>query len=249
MATVSNRSRFSVSVPKRPDLARTFPYTAENKAKTYLRQLKADGHQPSISRLNDRFEVKIRQKAGKDQYITVNSYEEAELVVSQIESERKRGLFIDYIEGWTVSFADLLRRYLREEAPRHKSFETTAYRINGMLEDAGLPREDLAAVLAAHRSPHPSLAKLGKRRAVDNTMRAPLPSMKWINKPFAQLVPDDFNEYIDDRCQEVLPSTVDRELDIFSSVCNTATFSDHRHLCSDIRLKNPALAKAAMSIL
>lgn len=222
MATVINRSRFSVSVSKRPELTRTFPFTAENKAKAYATVLKADGHLPRLSRLDDRFEVKIRQKTGKDQYITVNSYEESELVVNQIESERKRGLFIDYTEGWKTSFADLLRRYLREEAPRHKSFETTAYRINGMLEDAGLPREDLAAVLASHRNPHPSLAKIGKRRAVGNTVRAPLPSMKWINKPFAQLVPDDINEYIDDRCQVVMPSTVDRELDIFSSVCNMA---------------------------
>jgi integrase len=222
MATVINRSRFSVTVARRPDLARTYPYNAEKKADTYVAQLTAQGHRPKLSQLNDRFEVKIRQKTGKNQYITVTSYDEAELVVNQIESERKRGLFVDYTEGWKTTFADLLRRYLREEAPRHKSYETTAYRINGLLEDAGLPREDLAAVLAAHRNPHASLAKIGKRRAVGNTVRAPLPSMKWINKPFAQLMPDDINEYIDDRCQEVLPSTVDRELDIFSSVCNLA---------------------------
>jgi len=32
MATISNRSRFSVSVPRRPELARTFPYNAEKDA-------------------------------------------------------------------------------------------------------------------------------------------------------------------------------------------------------------------------
>ena len=92
----------------------------------------------------------------------------------------------------------------------------------------------LAAVLAAHRSPHPNLAKLGKRRVVGNTVRTPLPTMKWINKPFAQLLPEDFETYIDDRCEEVLPSTVDRELDVFSAVCNIAIDTWRIHVA-----KNP----------
>lgn len=234
MATVVNRSRFSVTVARRPDLARTFPYNAKAEREAYVKKLKADGHQPKTSRLDDRFEVKIRHKTGPDQYITVGSYDEADLVVKQIESERRRGLFIDYTQGWKMSFADLLRRYLREEAPRLKSFETVAYRINGMLEDAGLPREDLAAVLAAHRSPHPSLTKLGRRRVVGNTVRTPLPTMKWINKPFAQLLPEDFETYIADRCEEVAPSTVDREVDIFSAVCNIAIDTWRIHVA-----KNP----------
>lgn len=234
MATVVNRSRFRVTVARRTDLARTFPYTAENKAIAYAAELKGQGLAPRLARLDDRFEVKIRHKTGPDQCLTVASYEEADLVVKQIECERRRGLFIDYTQGWKTRFADLLRRYLREEAPRLRSFETVAYRINGMLEDAGLPREDLAAVLAAHRSPHPNLAKLGKRRVVGNTVRTPLPTMKWINKPFAQLLPEDFETYIDDRCEEVLPSTVDREVDIFSAVCNIAIDTWRIHVA-----KNP----------
>lgn len=234
MATVVNRSRFTVTVARRPDLARTFPYSAEKKALAYAAELKGRGLAPRLGRLDDRFEVKIRHKTGPDQCLTVGSYDEADLVVKQIESERRRGLFVDYTLGWKTNFADLLRRYLREEAPRLKSFETIAYRINGMLEDAGLPREDLAAMLAAHRSPHPNLAKLGKRRVVGNTVRTPLPTMKWINKPFAQLLPEDFETYIADRCEEVLPSTVDRELDVFSAVCNVAIDTWRIHVA-----KNP----------
>ncbi|MDO9467279.1 MAG: hypothetical protein Q7J36_08260 [Thiobacillus sp.] len=40
MATVVNRSRFTVTVARRPDLARTFPYTAEKKALAYAAELK-----------------------------------------------------------------------------------------------------------------------------------------------------------------------------------------------------------------
>jgi integrase len=222
MATITNRSRFRVTVKNRNDLEQTYPYSSESKVKDYFKRLKDQGFSPKISRLDDSFEVKIRQKGFKDQNLTVSSYEDAELLITQIESERKRGLFIDYTKGWNISFADLLRRYLLEEAPRLKSFETLAYRINAMLKDAGHSREDIAEILAGHRNHHPSLNKMRQRKAVGNVVRKPLDSLCWLNKPFAQIVPDDINDYIEDRCQDVEPGTVDREVDIFSRVCSMA---------------------------
>ncbi len=127
MATVVNRSRFSVTVARRADLARTFPYNAEKKALAYVAKLRAQGHQPKLSQLNDRFEVKIRQKTGKSQNITVGSYDEAELVVNQIEGERKRGLFVDYPEGWKVSCAvTCARRRPATRATRPRPTASTA---------------------------------------------------------------------------------------------------------------------------
>jgi hypothetical protein len=35
-------------------------------------------------------------------------------------------------------------------------------------------------------------------------------------------VPEDFNDYIDDRCQSVAAPTVDREVDLFSAACRMA---------------------------
>lgn len=222
MATIFNRSQFYVRVKNRDDLERIFPYSAAAKFKDYVEQLKEQGFQPKLSRANNRFEVKIRQKGFDPLELSATSYEEAEQIVTQIESERKRGLFIDYGRGWKVTLADLLRRYLIEEAPRQKSFETTAYRINGMLEDAGHPRQDMAEILSNHRNPHPNLNAIRQRKHVGNLVRKSLDSMRWLNKPFAQIGPEDINDYIDDRCQDVMPSTVDRELDIFSAVCNMA---------------------------
>ena len=76
MATVINRSRFRVTVARRTDFARTLPYAAA---------MKGQGFAPRLARLDDRFEVKIRQRSGPDQCLTVASYEEADLVVKQIE--------------------------------------------------------------------------------------------------------------------------------------------------------------------
>ena len=48
MATVINRSRFSVSVPRHPDLARTFPYNAKNEEKGTSRSSGTRDTKPSV---------------------------------------------------------------------------------------------------------------------------------------------------------------------------------------------------------
>ena len=149
-----------------------------------------------------------------------------------MELERLNGLFVDYAKGRSVTLADLLARYLREVAPRHKGFEVEGYIINAILADAGLARLDLGDVLAAHKNPHPSLAGKAFRRASGKSVRKPSPVTCFVRKPspvtcfvrkpFADVVPEDFNDYIDDRCQTVEAPTVDREIDLFSAVCRMA---------------------------
>ena len=91
-----------------------------------------------------------------------------------------------------------------------------------MLVDAGLPRVDIAKAYAAHKNPHPSLAKKKFRKPSGKSVRTPSPASCFIRKPFADILPEDFNDYIDDRCQSVSAATVDREIDVFSAVCRMA---------------------------
>jgi len=93
-------------------------------------------------------------------------------------------------------------------------------KINALLEDAGLPREDLAAIVAAHPNPHPKVASMKMRKATGTRVGQPSETGKFIRKPFAAVVPDDFTDYIDERCQVVAPATADREIDLFSAVCH-----------------------------
>ena len=118
--------------------------------------------------------------------------------------------------------ADLLARYLREESPRHKGFEVEGYIINAMLTDAGLPRVDLAEAMTAHKNPHPCHAAKNFSCRKGKSVRLPAPTTCFIRKPFADVVPEDIDDYIDDRCQAVGQDTVDREVDLFSAVCNIA---------------------------
>ena len=222
MASIENRSRYVVTVQNRDDLTKTFACTREAKLKTYIAHLKAQGYKAKLSRTNDKYLVRVREGGKTEQTLPASSEQEAIDIKQRIELERRSGLFIDYSKGRRVSFADLLARYLREESPRHKGFEVEGYVINAMLADAGLPRVDLADAFAAHKNPHPSLAGKNFRRQPGKRVRLPAPATCFIRKPFADVVPEDIHDYIDDRCQAVGPDTVDREVDLFSAVCHMA---------------------------
>jgi integrase len=222
MARIENRSRFSVTVKNRDDLTRTFPYDAREAVAAYIAELKARKLKPKASRLNDAYLVRLRTVGHPDVNMTVGSEEEAVELEQRIEAERRRGLFVDYAKGWRVSFGDLLARYLREEAPRQASFEILGYKINALLEDSGLPRLDLAEVMATHPNPHPKLRNWRPRKVTGKAVRAPSAATHWVRKRFAELMPEDINDYVDERCQAAEESTVDRELDIISAVCRIA---------------------------
>jgi integrase len=72
------------------------------------------------------------------------------------------------------------------------------------------------------------------RKSTGTRVGQPSEAGKFIRKPFAAVVPDDFTDYIDERCQVVAPATVDREIDLFSAVCHLAIDTWRIHV-----LKNP----------
>lgn len=222
MASIENRSRFVVSVKQRKDLTQTFSFNREKQLKAYIAELKAAGYKPQLARMNDSFAVRIRDDGHVKQCLYASTEQEAIDIKQRIELERRKGLFVDYAKGHSVTFADLLGRYLRDIAPRHKGLEVEGYIVNAILEDAGLPRVDIAQAYSDHKNPHPSLATKTFRKPSGKSMRTPSVASCFIGKSFAVLLPEDFNDYIDDRCQSVAASSVDREVDIFSAVCRLA---------------------------
>ena len=234
MASIENRSRIQVTVKNRDDLTKQFAYSADKAIQVYVQKLRAEGLKPRLTSLNDHYVVRTRSVGAKNQCVVAHSEAEAIDIKHRLESELRRGLFIDYGSGQKANLADLLVRYLREEAPRHKSFEVEGYKINALLEDAGLPREDLAAIVTAHPSPHPKVASMKMRKPTGTRVGQPSETGKFIRKAFAAVVPDDFTDYIDERCQVVAPATVDREIDLFSAVCHLAIDTWRIHV-----LKNP----------
>ncbi len=223
MASIENRSRFQVSVKNRDDLTKTFAHNSRDKAEEYCQGLQAKKLKPKLSRLDDNYIIRIRQQGMDEQVLYANSLKEAELVKAKLKVEHSQGLFIDYSTAQNTTLADLLIRYLWEVAPRNKSFEIDAYKINAMLEDAGLARQSIADIIAAHPNPCDKVKAMTVRKETGKRVRASArSSTRFVLKPFATLIPKDFEDYADDRSQDVMPATADRELDILSAVCTAA---------------------------
>jgi integrase len=218
MPSVQNRSRFRVTVKNRNDLTKLFPHNRLDDVQSYFKSLKTQGFKPRLDRTDDAFEVRIRTRGFAAQNVTFTSEADAEDFINKVTEERKRGLFVDYTGGWKVTFGSLVTRYIREEAPKHKGFEMEAYKLNAMLEDAGCPRVDLSEVIKAF----PRLANTKLRAPTGTKMRESASNVEWVNKPFAQLEPTDFEDYIKERLEVVAGSTVDREVDLFSAICRIA---------------------------
>jgi hypothetical protein len=218
MASFTNRSRFFVSVPGKRNrhLRKEFPYSAGAAANAYRKKLEDEGYQPELGQYEDTIEVRIRTKGYRELHFTAVSYKQAELAAGRIEEERSRGLFIDYTKSMNVTLAQLIRRYLIEEAPKHKSCEIETYKLNALLVDSG---DKPVTWEEQHRGPN---AKATKRQTTGRKMRDTIANLEWLHRPFALVEPTDIEEYIRDRLQSVSPATVDRELDHLSAVINVA---------------------------
>ncbi len=223
MATVENRSRFIVKITNRAanrhSLTKEFTYDQEVAAEAYYQELKKKyPNNTTITRADDAFLVRIRQTGYKAQCTTFSSFDRANQYIKNAEAERTRGLIIDYTKGRKFKFSDLVERYIREECPKHKGFESTAYRANAMLADAGCEEVDINELIRTDTR----LTNIKQRNRGGMRMREPSSCLHWMAKRFADIEPDDINGYIQDRLQSVSPATVDRELDLISAICKIA---------------------------
>lgn len=215
MATIENRSRYTVSVKNRSDLYREFPFTQLKQAKQYASDLGKE-FKVDLSQKEDSLLIKIIQTGHKPVRFTCGSLQEAEDAIARIEAERRTGLFLDYTKAHTVTFEDLLRKYVKEEGPRNKGWEKSEkYKCLGWLADLdGAP----AATLARREG----LDADGPSRK-GRSMRKPATAIQWMRKPFANILTTDIEEYIKAREKQVMPSTIDRELDVMRSIFTVAT--------------------------
>lgn len=83
MATISNRSRYFVSVAKCDHLYKEFPYSALAKANAYLALLRQEGYRSArLGQHTNKIQVRIRHKGYPDQILTVSSVN-AEVILTR----------------------------------------------------------------------------------------------------------------------------------------------------------------------
>jgi integrase len=218
VATVQNRSRFRVTVRHHPSLTREFSYNRLAEVKVYMAELRERGLKPRVDQLADHFEVRIRQRGYPPLSITCASEVEAEAFVRKVEEEHSRGLFVDYTKAHNVTLAELLVRFLLDESSRRRSCELERYKMEGWLADSGPAGERL---LVRYRD------ELRRRnqpvRPAKFQMRDSATHIAWIHKRLTAVTTEDIDIFMRDRLEDVAPGTVDRELDILSSVFNVVT--------------------------
>jgi integrase len=225
MATILNRSRYTVSVKRHPELDRTFAFSALNAARAHLADLRGQGHKAELSQAEDRLVVRIREKGHPELCFPASSYAEAETAIKRIESERETGLFIDYSAAHRVTFAALLREYIEDPAFQMlKGYSDYRITLNGMLSDS-------VGELAREWEQHDDLVAAGLDPKRPRARRRPRRSMEWMQKRFAAVKPNDLQTYIHDRLDDGLAySTVDREIDLLSAFITWATEFKQIHL-------------------
>lgn len=225
MATITNRSRYVVSVKNRPDLTKEFPFSNAQRARARLEELRAEGFKPTLTQREDTLLVRIRKKGLPKQTFKASSYAEADATIARIESDRHRGLFIDYTRAHKITLAELFEKYIKGVCPQHKGGDIETWTLNGFIADskgelAELLREREAREKAGEKDLPPVRAR-----------RTPRYGLEWLHKPLAQVMPTDIEEYIHDRIeQEIADATVDRELDLISQVVSWARKTLRIHL-------------------
>ena len=218
MAAIENRSRYTVSVKRRPDLAKVFPHDRKARALEYLDTLLDKRYEAVLEQAEDNLWVRIRQRGHKPQSFPVTSYEEAGDLIETLRQEHKRGLFIDYRKAHLVTGAGLMQQYLETEVPKHKTttrdYETVM--IRGWIEDS-------QNLLAKRIAEHNRATDAGETPESIKARRVPRDCLEWLQKPFAAIETTDIESYIVSRVDDDLKgSTVDREIDVWAQVCHWA---------------------------
>ena len=143
MASITNRSRYTVTVTRRHDLTKSFPHIAKGRATEYCATLRSQGLTPRLSQGSDAWLVRMGSGRQRSSFLA-RSREEAQHTVNEIEAQRARGLMIDYTAARKITFAELVQRYIDEECPRHKGCDVERYTLSSFLDDAydiaGRPR-------------------------------------------------------------------------------------------------------------
>jgi integrase len=224
MASVTNRSKFVISVPNCSELSKKFPYDKRKNAATYFQSLVAQGHKPSITQLQNSIEVRIRRTGYGDLLETFKSVDAADAFIKRVESEQHQGLFIDYTSAANVTLAALIEKYIEEECPKQKGGQNYTIMLRAILQDS---KNELRKRINLRTQ---EMREFGKCSTPLNANREPMGALEWVQLPLTAIRATHINDFIADRLDYVEPPTVDRQIDLISSVFTKALTSWGYHL-------------------
>lgn len=146
MAIISNRSPWLVSVVRRPELEREFPFKELSQARAYMGALKTSGHTPKLVQLENAFQVRARDKGYPRFCASFSTREEAEKTLKQLEASRALSIFRDYAAATKVTTAELMQRYITDVAFRHKGGSIEIGRMRKLIREEEFVDKPLASL-------------------------------------------------------------------------------------------------------
>lgn len=223
MATVVNRSRIQVSVPRHPEHTRQFSSRKAQNAAAYVLSLQGAGLQPRYEQLQDEFLVRIREKGYPPIARTFSSEAEAQAFVEETRVARRKGTFRDDTASVRNSFADILQRYILEEgADRNpKSWLPVVKPV--------LSRILRYAQRAYNERDTRAIEKATVKDDVATRTHKVEEGHAWMNRPLAALTSSDIQRYLRFR-EKVMhrkPATIKREMEMIVGVFNVAKTAWH----------------------
>ena len=235
MATIDNRSAFIVTVPNQPKLKRIFPFARSKDAQSYMQNLVDQGFKPDIDQEQDSFQVRVRRVGHKSQIKTFKKLSEAEAFVATINAEQHQGLFRDYTRSATTTTAELIQRYITEDCPGMRGGSNYTIILRAMLEDS---TNDLRKRIAQRKA---EAKEFGAPLTPLGANRQPMSSLEWLHLHVCEVTPGHIEDFIADRLEHVMPATVDRQLDLLSSIYNRARegWRIHMDLSPMVGVKRP----------
>lgn len=145
-SNIQNRSPWLVQVRSQPYLDQQFAYNRQQDAEAYLRSLTGQGLKAKLLQLETSFQLRVRRKGARVQFITFDTREQAEQARLKIESELSVSIIRDYASAAQTTLRDIMVRYRDEVVPAHKGADIERNRINRILRDEAFVDKKLAAL-------------------------------------------------------------------------------------------------------
>ena len=86
-SNVQNRSPWLIQVRSKPHLDKQFAFNRPAEAEAYLQSILDQGFKAKLTQLETSFQLRLRRKGARVQFITFDTREEAEQARLKIESE------------------------------------------------------------------------------------------------------------------------------------------------------------------
>lgn len=216
MSSIINKSKWIVTVKRRPDLTRAFPHYKGAEASTYKQKLLSeDKLVAEIARGPLKLFVRIRSRGRPPQYLRVHSYEEAEALDTTTRADQLRGVAVNTTAARRTTTAQLIEKYIKEECVGHKGEDVEVCSLKGMLEDSRgeLIRARQAFKDATDRGENPKPVKARRQART---------KLEWLHLPFEEVRSAHLTAFKNARLKQVKPATVNREMDLLSAVIHMA---------------------------